>query len=202
MLQEADYGLTEAAMSGSNARYLGDQFLLVRFFMHPRHSPSRSLEEGRPIYEELPYIEIMSPGNKDNIACRPATQMDKARFPEHWRKFQAREDQNTVEGSLLEEWPLITRSQVEELKFFNVRTVEQLANLSDAHAQNIMGINMLKDKAKKYLEAAKEKATTAALAEAREQIEALKAQMEQVLSAKAEQVDEADFEEESEDDED
>lgn len=167
MLQEADSGLTAMAMAGQQGRYQGDEFLLVRFFLHPRHHPQKSAEEGRPVYIDTPYISIMQPGNKDSIVIRPATSMDKNRFAEHWRKFQARTDENEehIEGTLLSEWPGVTRAQVEELRYLNVRTVEQLANLSDSNSQGIMGIQLLKTKAKKYLEAAEKSATAEALAD-------------------------------------
>jgi hypothetical protein len=187
MLQEAEHGLTAMAMS--NGRYQNDDNLLVRFFMHPKLNQTRSAEEGRPIYEELPYIQIMVPGNKDSIIQRPASDMDKTRFAEHYRKFEARIDQDTVEGTLLEEWPGITRSQAEELKYFNIRTVEQLAGVSDSNAQNIMGIQFLKQKATAYLEASKEEATAEALAEMTARLEALEAR-NQELEAELETVEE------------
>lgn len=174
MLAEAMHDTTDLAMN--NGRYHGDQYLLVKFFMHPRLSSTKSAAEGRPIYVEQPYIQIMQPGNKDSIVIRPATVMDKSRFAEHYRKFEAREDTDGIEGTLLDEWSGITRSQCEELKYLNIRTVEQLANMSDSNAQNVMGIAFLKTKASNYLEASKDEATAEALATAREQIELLKAQ--------------------------
>jgi hypothetical protein len=84
-----------------------------------------------------------------------------------------------VEGTLLEEWPAISRGQVEELKFLNIRTVEQLVGLSDANAQNIMGINGLKEKAKKYLEASEKEATAEKFAELEAKYEALLAAQEE-----------------------
>jgi len=158
---ESEYGTTELAMNSS--RFHGDQTLLVRFFMQPWHNKVKSDEEGRPIFEEKPYVEIMQPGNKDSIIRRPATERDKQRFPEHYKRFELRQDQDVVTGTPREEWPGITRSQVEELRFLNIRTVEQLAELADSNAQNIMGVQMLKAKAKEYLDASKEGAAAAEL---------------------------------------
>ncbi len=180
---ESEYGTTDMAMNSS--RFHGDQQLLVRFFMHPWHNKSKSLEEGRPIFEEKPFIEIMQPGNKDSIIKRPATDRDKQRFPEHYKRFELRQDQDVVEGTLLEEWPGITRSQCEELKFLNVRTVEQLAELSDSNAQNIMGVQMLKKKAKDYLEKAKDAKATEALEAVKNENAELRAMVEELM-AKAE----------------
>lgn len=179
-LQEADMGVTTMAFGGgaANPRYQGDEYLLVKFFMHPRLLRQISAREGRPVFEEQPYIQIMQPGNKDSIVQRPASAADKERFAEHWAKFQARESTEGITGTLLEEWPGVTRSQCEELKFLNIRTVEQLANVSDSNAQNIMGISLLKQRAQKYLEASKDEATSQALLDAQRQIAVLSEQME------------------------
>jgi len=154
MLEEADYGLTEQAHQGDQGRYAADEVLLVRFFNHPKLDQTKSAEMGRPIYKEVAYIQIMQPGNKDSIIQRPASEMDRARFPRHWRKYQENSDETLVEGTLLEQWPGINKAQVEELRYFNIRTVEQLVQMSDSNAQGMMGINMLKQKAKAFLEAA------------------------------------------------
>lgn len=175
MLHEALHDTTDLAMN--NTRYHGDSHLLVKFFFHPRISQTKTAEEGRPIYIETPYIQIMQPGNKDSIVIRPATEMDKARFVEHWRRFEARETEEHFEGTLLDEWPGITRSQCEELKFLNIRTVEQLANMADSNAQNVMGLNMIKQKATEFIEASAANATAEKFAALEAKYDALMAQM-------------------------
>ena len=167
------------AMSAQQGRYQGDEFLLVKFFVHARLNPSKTAEAQRPIYEDTVYVSIMQPGNKDSIVIRPATGMDKTRFAEHWRKYQARQgdDEEMLEGTPLRDWAGCTRAQCEELRYFNVRTVEQLAAMSDSNGQNIMGINMLKQRAVKYLEKSKDSATADALAAANKRIDELMAMM-------------------------
>jgi hypothetical protein len=175
MLQEDSFGMTDMAMN--QGRFHGDETLLVKFFKNPRINNQKTAAAGRPIYEEVPYIQIMQPGNKDSIIIRPATKMDKGRFAEHFRKFEAREDQEAVEGTMLEEWAAITRSQCEELKYLNVRTVEQLAAMTDSNAQGIMGIGYLKQKATKYLTDTAGDATAEALAALQAKFDALEAQV-------------------------
>ena len=162
-LLEAEYGSTDLAMN--NGRFHGDENLLVKFYMHPKMNEAASKKASRPIFEEAVHIEIMQPGNKDSIIRRPASRMDKERFAEHFRRFEARIDDEGVVGTLLAEWPGITRSQVNELAYLNIKTVEQLASVSDSNAQNVMGISFLKQKANKFLETSKETATAEALAE-------------------------------------
>lgn len=165
-MNEAEYGLTNMAMNAGQGLRPGDETLLVRFYHAPVQNSSRTLEEGRPIFDEVEHIGIRVPGKKEEV-IRVARQADKERFPEHYRRFKAREEQNAVEGTVLSEWPGVTRSQVEEFRYFNVFTVEQLASLNDNHGHNIMGINALKQKAKAYLEASKDNATASALIEAK-----------------------------------
>ena len=191
MLAEADMGITSMAMDSSqNSRFAADNVLLVKFFDHPKLNQSRSAEEGRPIYEEIPYIQIMQPGNKDNIIQRPATDMDKHRFAEHFNRYKARASEDHLEGTLLESWPGVTRSQCEELRFFNVRTVEQLACMSDSNSQGMMGINLLKQKAAAYLEDADANAAKQALADQKTKNEELMAMIAE-LSAKVDAQEEA-----------
>jgi len=156
MLQEASADLTSMAMGGNSARHQGDENLLVKFYKGNIQNELKSRQEGRPIFEEVDCIHIMIPGNKDHIIDRPASQMDINRFPDHYRKFKAREDQSEMEGTPLEEWPGVTRAQAEEFRYINIRTVEQLAAVADNHISNVMGGPVLKQKAAKYLEAAKD----------------------------------------------
>ena len=70
----------------------------------------------------------MVPGDKCSIVDRPASAEDKARFPKHYAAFQGN-NEDLVQGTPLETWPQLTRSQVEEMRYFHVRTVEQLAGM-------------------------------------------------------------------------
>lgn len=184
-MQEAEMGITSMAFSNGQQR-TGDENLLVKFYMHPRKIQSESEAEGRPIFKDVPHINIMQPGNKDNIINRVATSQDISRFAEHYRKFEARVSQEPEGGTPLDEWPAVTRSQVEELRFYNVLSVEQLAGMSDSNAQNFRGINSLRTKAKAFLEFSKENAGAEALATAtarNDQLEETIAKLSERLSA-------------------
>ncbi len=190
-LQEADYGQTQMAL-GNEGRYANDETLLVKFFLHAKINRAKSDEAQRPIYEDKEYIQIMMPGNKDSIIIRPAMEMDKTRFAEHYKKYLAREDQEAIEGTMLEEWPAITRSQVETLKYMNVRTVEQLVGMSDSNSQHIMGVGVLKQKAIKWLEQADKDKLAADLQARDDQITALMARMAAMENPTADVGDEED----------
>ena len=172
-LQQDNMGFTDIAFNrGMNP---GDEHLAVRFEYVSKQNMGKSELEGRPIFEDKEYIEIKTPGSKSNIYFQPANALHKQRFPEHYRLFKARMEQNAVEGVPLVEWPGCTRPQADELRYFNVLTVEQLANLADSNASGIMHIQALKAKAKKYIEASKETAATAKLDKANDEIAELRA---------------------------
>lgn len=127
-----------------------DSQLLVRFFLREREDKQATAEQGRPIFKEQEYVEIRAAGRRDALACRPATHMDKQRFPRHYEAFKQRVEL-PVEGTPLAEWPQASRSVVEELSFMRVKTVEQLANMSDNDATNFRGGMTLKQRAIDFL---------------------------------------------------
>lgn len=178
---EAEYGLTEGAMT--NNRYAADATLAVRIFELSVQDQEESEKEGRPIFKMVPYIEIIQPGNKDNITVTPCRQAERTRFPAHWEKWKNRtSNAEILVGTPLAEWPGCTRAQADELSFFNVKTVEQLANLADTNTRNMLGIVMLREKAKKYLETSSSLANLELLAEVRRENAAMKAQLEAFMA--------------------
>ena len=53
-------------------------------------------------------------------------------------------------GTPLKVAPFLTEAHIEELAYFKIRTIEQLANLSDTN-MTFMGAREMSDAAKKYL---------------------------------------------------
>jgi len=191
---EAEYDVTamafdaERSNSGNSGPQAGDERLYVKFFYHPRKNELLSTQEGRPIYEDREYIEITVPGNRDMVVCRPISDIERERFPRHYAAFRNKAAQPN-DGTPLNIWPALTKAQVEEMKFFNVHTVEQLAGMSDEQSQKFMGIQNLRTRARAFLEesgksAAAEKLSSE-LAKRDEEIAYLKAQMEEILKERA-----------------
>jgi hypothetical protein len=147
MVQTADFDHTQFAQ-GREAE--ADAALMVKFFMREKEDTAASQEAGRPIYKDREYVEIRVPGKRDPLVCRPATAIDKTRFPRHYDMFKRRVEAPT-EGTPLAEWPQISRSMAEELSFLQVKTVEQFVQMSDGDAANIRGGLGLKEKAKDFL---------------------------------------------------
>jgi biotin operon repressor len=140
-----------------------DKALFVQFNMEPHHNQAKSALEGRPIFEEREYIMIMVPGDKDSIVHRPAMESDKQRFWDRYERWKSKVGDHTTTGTPLKMVPWLNSSQVKELEYFNVYTLEQLAALSDNHAQKFMGINALRQRAKDAITASKESAPLTAI---------------------------------------
>ena len=175
-MEEADISMTSMAMSDDS----GDASLFVRFLREPIKDQEESLKEGRPIFREVDFIEIRQPGNKHTSIKRPTRPGDKHRFPRHWAAYQEREGQETVVGMPLADWPAVTRSEVEELRFFQIHTVEQLASVTDEVAGKYSGMHILKDKAKTYLESSGNTAAEQRLVDMEQNIAALLAENEEL----------------------
>jgi len=178
MIATAEYDYKDFTPQGQQN---GDETLLVKFFIKARQDEVATKDKGHPIFKDVEYIDIKIPGNRSGGACRPASYADKQRFPRHYAAFQQRVEA-PIEGTPLTEWPLITRSQAEEFSFHNIKTVEHLADLSDTHATNFMGINALKKKAKAWLESAGKAADANAIAERDDRIATLEAQVVKLLA--------------------
>ena len=151
-MQTADFNHQDFEASAQNKL---DENLLVKFFTQQKEDKTASLAEGRPIFKDVEYVDIKVPGQRSGGACRPATYRDKQRFPRHYAAYKQRVEM-PLEGTPLGEWPLMSRSQVEELSYHNVKTVEQLVGMSDSAASQFMGMNTLKAKGKMWLEKTEE----------------------------------------------
>ncbi len=76
-------------------------------------------------------------------------------YPLQWEAFQKGEEV-AVHGTPIETWPLCDRAMALSLKSLNVRTVEDLATISDGVLDKMgMGARTLRSKAQVFLESAK-----------------------------------------------
>ena len=126
-----------------------DDKLHVRFFMRPRIDIEESTKQNRPIYRDIPHIEIAIPGDKNNIVTAEVWEQHIRRFPAYWEQFQAGIKDQVV-GTPLKAAPFLTESHVEELAYFKIRTIEQLAELADVN-MTWHGAREMKKAAQDYL---------------------------------------------------
>ncbi len=132
----------------------GDKNMICMFYNKAVHSPAKSTEAGRPVFQDQVYVRIHPPGERLNIVDRPANGSDAQRWPSQWHAFLQKKQQHP-EGTpidlLYPEHPAIPAM----LRASSVHTVEQLANLSGPAIDAIgMGAQSYVNAAAKYLEMA------------------------------------------------
>lgn len=130
---------------------------LPRFHTVATKMEFKSTQAGRPIFEDREFVEIIIPGQRNSMAVEPVNEEHKGRWPREYAAFKLGMELPS-NGTPLATWPhpQMTKSMVENLAFFNVRTVEDVAGLNDAHLQNIgMGAYELRKAAQTFLDVAK-----------------------------------------------
>lgn len=126
--------------------------LFINFHMEATEDHELSIKEGRPVHRDEEFITIIIPGDRDTI-CRPVRQQDREMYAQQYQAFKNKQEQPII-GTALSVLPFLTRAQVADLAAANVRTAEQLAEMSDVLAQKFMGMHNLRKRAKDFLDAA------------------------------------------------
>ena len=123
---------------------------MARFYMYPEQRKHASQEAGRPIFESVPYISIIQPGEKDTRDRRVRPE-DKQRFHQQWLAFEAKQMQK-VDGTPLSVLFPHNPGAVKTLEFMHVVTIEQLAALNTTQLQNLgLGAAQWQSMAQSYL---------------------------------------------------
>jgi hypothetical protein len=162
-------------------RFAHDAGVHARFYTIARHNESKSAEEGRPIYDDVDWVEIIATGNANNIIRRKASEEDKQRFSRQYQIF-GRDKAATGEqltGTPLHEVPWLTKSQVAEMAYMHIHTLEQLGAVADTVCSRYAGMYDMKRKAIAALEAASK---SAPMTEMALQMEQMKVQLEELLA--------------------
>lgn len=156
----------------------------IRFFSEMRHHPGESLKAGNPISVKREFIEIITPGALDPILTRPVLPTDREQYPVEYARYQNGEKEEAeIVGWRLEDWPKLTRDQVDHLRSQRFFTVEQLAEASDAHLQRLMGGHQLRLSAQTALKARQDTALADRLATEKAQLESELRQMREQIKA-------------------
>jgi hypothetical protein len=176
-----------------NVKHGGDENLIVEFYMEPVLQGHESEKEGRQIFKDVPFIWIRFPGDRTRERRRRVDMRgkdgaipDPDRFPRQWSAFQRKHAQ-VQEGTPIENWGPISKSQALTYKGLNVHTVENLAAVNDTALHNLgHGARMLRDKAIAWIKASKDSAETMRLAaenqQLRDDLAALKEQVAELAA--------------------
>ena len=144
-----------------------DSRLQVRFYKRPVQQEQESLEAGRPIYKEFDFVHICVAGDTLTEIDTYALSSHKQRFPIQWANYMNRVGANEpdIVGTPVSEWPIVSKSQAEELRALKFHTVEAIAHASDLQLQRMgmaagMSPYAFRDKAKAFLNLATNAAET------------------------------------------
>lgn len=135
--------------------------LYVQFHVEAVQDDHLSMEAGRPVHREEEFITLIVPGDRDTIV-RPVRPSDREQYAAQYQAFKNKQEQPVV-GTPIALLPFLNKAQVADLIAANVRTAEQLRDMSDVLAQKFLGVHALRRQAKDFLDAAAGLAPTARL---------------------------------------
>lgn len=135
--------MTMIASDANNPEFVGahnpDSKLTVLFYSRAVQNTFQTEQQGRPIFDDVDFVKIHLPGDKNNIVDVPAREDHKARFPLHWAHYQNKRggDQRLVGKTPISHWPRVTAAQAEELRAMQFLAVEDVAGASDSQIQRL-----------------------------------------------------------------
>ena len=144
-----------------------DARLQVRFYKKSVQQEQESIDAGRPIFKDFDFVQICVAGDTLTEIDTYALPSHKTRFPIQYANYMNRQGAHDEElvGTPIAEWPLVSKSQAEELRAIKFQTVESIANASDQQLQRMgmiagMSPYAFRDKAKAFLNLATSSAET------------------------------------------
>ena len=160
----------------------------TRFFMKPKLDKATSTD-GDPKFKDVEYVEMYLPGDKNNIVCKPVDKRVRALYRDRYERWKAGQ-QDALDGTPIELLPGVMPSQVEELRYHKIRTIEDMAGVSDEVLQRLgVGYRATSVKAQKYLDtkasAAGDEKLRAAMAQKDEELTLLRKRLEALESKEA-----------------
>lgn len=157
----------------------GNDGSALRFYWGPEKNEARSLEFGRPVFDKVLYLEVISPGQSQSSPVLwlrreydPDTKLPPQenagiieRYPAEYAAFMAGDDNRDMTGTPVEQWPAIDVAMAETLRGSRIYTVEALAALPDEKLRLLgMGGRELRARAQAYLDKASGNAGNEAMA--------------------------------------
>lgn len=159
-----------------------------RFFMDKRQNNARSEKDGVPRFDDVEMVEILIPGDRLNTPVKLVGETERKRWPRAYAAFKGAQDGATV-GTPIEQLPGLTAAQAEELRYFKVVTVEQLAEMPEGLLMKArpMDGRALQDRAKRWIDnaagAAAEERLAAENRELKDKMGVMNGELEQLKQA-------------------
>lgn len=145
--------------------YKGDDNTALRFFYEPVRNNFQSEKIGRPMFDTVLYVEVLTPGNNTDIPrfeverkyCEEAgglvqTSPKFEQYRSAVEAFKRQEGDAAYGGTPISQWPQIDVGLAATLKAAGVFSVEGLAEVSDSALHNLgIGGRTLREQAKAFL---------------------------------------------------
>lgn len=129
-----------------------------RFHMVAKLNKKQSDEAGRPMHDQVEWVDVVIAGDRNSQPSHKVTDIDKHKWPDEYSAFK-NGAKMPVQGTPLSEWNQLSVSQVADLTSIGVLTVDMLADLSDSQIQGYgMGGMQLREKAKAFIETSADQA--------------------------------------------
>ena len=133
---------------------LPEKKAFVRFETRPKEDRNASIEAGHYVAKDVDFCVITPPGGS-LVIDREVDDEIKSRYGAQYQAWKNGQEE-PEEGTPIRHWPMLSPAQVENLLACNVRTVEELATLSEQGVQRLgMGGMALRQRAKAWFDAAK-----------------------------------------------
>ena len=176
---------------------------MLRIWEDAAPSPYWSEKLGRPVFDTVLYVEVISPGsassspvfevertfNEDSGIKEPHRSEKYKEYRKFIEQFRDGNTHTDLSGTPLTEWPEISRTLAASLRASGVFSVESLAALPDEKLR-IVGPDgrSWRTKAQAYLETSKNAGYATALAAEKERLTADLAEKDKQLLAMSEQI--------------
>ncbi len=158
----------------TDPQYKTDDGSALRIWKDAAQNNFLTQQEGRPIFDEVTYVEVISPGSGNSTpifeamrVLAPEAKADKPKygikydeFKKYIADFNAGETSDaSLSGTPLSQWAEMNRTMVATLKVAKIFTVDALAHLPDTQLA-VIGPDgrTWREKAKAYIESAKSNA--------------------------------------------
>lgn len=127
--------------------------VIVKFWIKAVKNNFKTKAEGRPVFENMEMVEIMLSGDNKTVVNEIVKDHHRNRFPQSYKAFK----EGTIlvqSGYPIQKWDVLDPATKATLKYMNVHTVEQLAEMHDGVIGNLgMGAHEMREKARKHVKA-------------------------------------------------
>ena len=142
------------------------------FFLQEEPDPAATAAAGTLRIRTMECVRLHTAGDMNSAPVHPVDDKIKERFGIEYSKWKERQNNDFIKGLPLTQWPLASRGLVMELNALNIRSVEDLAAVSDGNIGKVMDGRALRAQAIAWLETNKEAAVAAKYAAENEQLRA------------------------------